>query len=115
MVQSRSTGSIAFAESLEKVLMGKEKIQHRHGQARAACGFPQVFAGNPAGLLEMLQRLRTGGKPGQSLKTKDFRPFRAQGMGHRQDGVKTFSLILCIQGHAPFQRLGGYVPGRRVK
>ena len=115
MVQGRRAGSIASAESLEKVFMGKEKIQHRHGQAGTAGGFPQVFAGNPASLLKTLQRLWTGGKPGQSLKTKDFRPFRAQGMGHRQDGVKTFSLILCIQGHAPFQRLGGYALGRRVK
>ncbi len=88
--------------------MGKDKIQHRHGQTGAAGGFPQVFAGNPAGLLETLQRLRTGGKPGQSLKTKDFRPFRAQGMGHRQDGVKTLSLILRIQGVPPSQSLGGH-------
>ena len=110
-MEKGGAGSTGFAKSQQKVLMAKQKVQHRDRQTGAAGRRSEVVPRNPAGCQETVQPLRTGGKPSQGFKTKDFRPFRAQSMGHRQDGVKTFSLILGIQGYAPFQRLGGHAPG----
>jgi two-component system, cell cycle response regulator DivK len=109
-VQIRGGGSSAFAESQQKVLMGQEKIKNRHGQARTTGRIPEIALRHPGSRQEAGDTPFVRNQPGQGLQAQYFRPLRAHGMRHRQDHVKTFSLILRIQGCQHPQGFAGY-PG----